>query len=165
MNSPSSRFLSTVASAHRWNRGISRLSKKEIHGHITTPYQQSSRSARAREVRTPELVRESASATSCCLAQQPGNGCDGGELESGAGCWTVNGCDGGEVATGAGCATGNGCGVDHHRRGRGHVHRRAAGHRRGDDRHEQTQHASGSHQNCGRCNGGWPHPHCGILGK
>ena len=33
MSSPSSRFLSTGPSANKWNRGISRRSKKKIHGH------------------------------------------------------------------------------------------------------------------------------------
>ena len=33
MSSPSSCFLSTGSSANKWNRGISRRSKKKIHGH------------------------------------------------------------------------------------------------------------------------------------
>ena len=33
MSSPSSRFLSTGPSANKWNRGISRRSKKKTHGH------------------------------------------------------------------------------------------------------------------------------------
>ena len=39
MDSPSSRFLSLVAPAHRWDGGIGCRSKKKIHGHNTAPYQ------------------------------------------------------------------------------------------------------------------------------